>query len=131
MVSVSGNIAKVSVDKKDECSKCGLCLFKEGLGKAEFSAFNDAHAEVGDNVVIEREKSFGLFSVVLAFFVPLLLIGVSVLINYLFVGWELFIPICSVSLIAVWYVILSFLDKKIKNKARFVSRVTEIIKNQN
>lgn len=127
VISVSGNTAKVAVDKKNECAKCGLCLFKDGVNKAEFIAFNDISAKCGDTVVMERERN-DLLGVFLAFFVPLILIGLSVLINYTLVGKELFIPIFSVAAIAIWYMVLAAIDKKLKKLRRYVSRITEIIK---
>lgn len=129
VVSVSGKTATVAVDKKDECAKCGLCLFKEGVNKAEFIAFNDADAKCGDTVLIERERS-DLLGVMLAFFVPLVIIGLAVLLNYTLIKRELFIPIFSVAAIALWYFILALIDKKLKNLRRYVSRITQIIKEE-
>ncbi len=129
VVSVDGENAKISVDKKDECVKCGLCVLKEGVGQVEFTAFNSVGAEVGDTVTIERRKT-NLFSVMLAFLIPLILIGVSVLLNYTLIKWEPFILIFSIGTIAIWYFILAVADKKFRNSERFSTRVTGIIKKQ-
>ena len=43
----------VRVDKKDECSKCGMCLFPKGADGAYFHAENTLGAKDGDIVQIE------------------------------------------------------------------------------
>ncbi len=127
ITEIKGKTAVVSVDKKAECAGCGLCLFKEGTNKAEFYAKNTAGAKVGDTVIIERSDSGKFLGVVLAFFVPLILIGLAVLINYLFIKNEIFILVLSVAFIAVWYAILAFLDKKLKNIGACNSRIVSVI----
>ena len=124
---ITGRTAVVSVDKKAECAGCGLCLFKDGTNKAEFYAKNTVGAKSGDAVIIERSESGGFLGTVLAFFVPLVLIGLAVLINYLLIKNEISILILSVVFIAVWYLILAVLDKKLKNIGAFNSRIVSVI----
>lgn len=127
ITEIKGKTAVVSVDKKAECAGCGLCLFKEGTNKTDFYAKNTVDAKTGDTVVIERSDSGKFLGAVLAFFVPLILIGLAVLINYLFIKDEIFILVLSVAFIAAWYTVLALLDKKIKNVGAFNSRIISVI----
>ena len=127
VTKVTKNFAVVSVDKKAECAGCGLCLFKDGTNKTEFFANNTLKAEVGDTVAVERSERGKLYGVLLAFLVPLALIGLAVGINYLFINSEIWIPILSVALITLWFFVLSLLDKKFKNIGAFRSEIVEII----
>lgn len=127
ITEIKGKTAVVSVDKKAECAGCGLCLFKEGTNKTDFYAKNTVDAKTGDTVVIERSDSGKFLGAVLAFFVPLILIGLAVLINYLFIKDEIFILVLSVVFIAAWYTVLAILDKKIKNVGAFDSRIISVI----
>ena len=72
VTEIRGKTSVVSVDKKDECSRCGLCLFKEGTNKTEFFVKSEDGVNVGDTVEIERSESGKFTGVILAFFVPLL-----------------------------------------------------------
>ena len=127
VTEIRGNTAVVSVDKKDECSRCGLCLFKEGTNKTEFFVKSEKGISVGDTVEIERSERGKFSGVILAFLVPLLCIGLAVAANYLFIKNEMWILILSVVSIALWYVILSFIDKRLKNSAAFRARIVLVV----
>ncbi len=126
--SVKKNYAVVSVPKKDECSKCGMCLFQNGAESVEFNANNSLNAKVGDQVVIETAETTKFLGILLVFFVPLLLIGLSAAINYLFIKSEIWILICSVIFIVLWYTILALIDKRLAKHTKFATRIIEIVK---
>ena len=130
VVKTEKNIAKVKVDKKDECSKCGMCLFPQGANSIEFIADNKMGAKVGDNVVIERKTDAKFLGAVLVFLIPLILIGVSAILGFLIIKSDLSVLILSVTLIILWYVILSKIDKKLKKASSFRAIVVEIVKEQ-
>ena len=127
VTEIKGKTAVVSVDKKEECSRCGLCLFKEGANKTEFYVKNESGVKVGDNVTIESSENGKFIGVILVFFVPLLLIGLAVLMNYLFIKKEIWILILSVSFIAVWFILLALLDKKFKEIGLFNARIISVL----
>lgn len=126
VTEIKGKTAVVSVDKKAECDGCGLCLFKDGVNKATFYATIENNVQVGDTVEIERSDSGKFSGVLLAFLVPLVLIGLAVALNYLFIKKEIWILILSALFIAVWYVILAGIDKRLKGKNAFNSRIVSI-----
>ena len=126
LTEIKGRSAVVTVQKKEECKACGLCLFKEN-GKAEIYADNPVNAQKGDTVTVETKESGKLLGAVLVFLVPLIFIGIAVLLNAVLIKNDIFIPIISVGLIAIYYAILAILDKKFKKSKAFYSLITEIV----
>ncbi len=127
VVKTQNNKATVKVDKKDECSKCGMCLFPKGASSVDFEADNALSAAQGDTVIIETVKEGKLLGATLAFLVPLILVGLSLLLNYLVIFNELITLGIAFGLIAVWYVILAFIDKKLKKTVNFSAKIVEIV----
>lgn len=127
VTEIKGKTAVVSVDKKSECASCGLCLFKEGATKAEFYVKREEDTKVGDNVIIERSENGKFLGAVLAFLVPLVLIGLAVLINYLFIKNEIWILVLSVGFIALWFILLALFDKRFKENGVFNARIVSVI----
>lgn len=126
VTKVNNKRAVVKVDKKDECSKCGMCLFPNNASFIEFNADNQIGASVGDTVVIETAEKTKLLGILLVFLVPLLLIGLMAVINYTLIFSDIWFLIGSVILVILWYTILAVIDKKlIKNKS-FATTIIEI-----
>ena len=67
VVSVNGKIATVEVDKKDECSKCGMCLFPQNAKSVSFEVKNTLCAKVGDIVTFNTQKQGNLLGAILVF----------------------------------------------------------------
>ena len=65
--SVKKNFAVVSVSKKDECSKCGMCLFQNGADSVDFNAENSLDAKVGDKVIIQTAETTKFLGIMLVF----------------------------------------------------------------
>ncbi len=120
--------ANVKIDKKAECSSCGMCLFPKNADSVEISALNKVDAKVGDTVMIERKEGAKLLGAVLAFLIPLILIGLAVAITYLFLKNEIWIALLSVIFIVLWYTILAIIDKRLKNSVQFRAEIISIIK---
>ena len=128
MTKTDRKVATVKVDKKDECSKCGMCLFPKNASSIEFTAQNDVGAQVGDMVIIESKKDYKLLGAILVFLIPLLLIGFSAIITYLFIGYEIWLVILSVISIILWYTILAVIDKRLKKLSSGVHLIVSILK---
>lgn len=101
VVKTDNGYATVSIDKKEECSKCGLCAFPKNANTIEFRATNKINAKANDVVLIERKTDGKLSGIFLAFLVPLLLVGISILISYLMELKEIWILVLSAGLIAI------------------------------
>lgn len=130
VIKITKDGATVSIKKKDECSKCGMCLFGKGAESIEFSCNNTINAKEGDTVIIERSEKGKLLGVFMVFLVPLLLIGVSLLIGYFIINNELWALFISVISIAVWYIILSFADKKLRTVKKFKNEITAVLEKE-
>lgn len=127
--TTKGNLATVVVDKKDECSKCGMCAFPKNSSSIEINCFNEVGAQEGDTVKVEMHGRGKLMGAILVFLIPLLLIGVSVLLGLALIGNELYIPLIAVGLIIAWYLVLALIDKKLKGLKSFTSKILGILPN--
>ena len=91
VTALTDGYATVKIDKKEECSKCGMCLFPKNAQSIEVKASDPIGCNEGDKVVIETCEELKLLGAVLVFLVPLLLIGLSVLIGYIVIKSEIWI----------------------------------------
>lgn len=130
VVNAKDGYAEVKVDKKDACSKCGMCLFSNNANHTVMSCANKIGAKENQTVVIDITGQGKMLGIFLVFVMPLILIGASVLISLLVIKNELWTVGISVASIAVWYFILSVIDKKIKKRAGFCPSIIEIIKGE-
>ena len=131
VVAVDKNFATVKVDKKDECSKCGMCLFPKNADSIEIRAENSLGAKVGETVVFEKAENANLLGALLVFLVPLILIGLSAVIAYIFIKKEIWVLILSVIFIVMWYTMLAIIDKRLKNSQKFCAKVVSVMKKEN
>ena len=121
----------VKVKRRAECSKCGLCGMKESATDIDFLAtygsFSKDSISEGDVATVESNKDIRLVSYLLLFIVPIILIGASIAIGYLFLSelWSVGLALISV---ACWYFLVWAIDKKFNfaKKAGYV--VTSVIK---
>ena len=127
VIKTQNSYATVSMDKKEECSKCGMCAFPKNANTIEFKAKNLVNAKVNDTVIIDRKTDGKLSGITLAFLVPLLLIGISIAITYALSLKEIWILIFSAGAIAIWYTVLSFIDKILSNSDKYLVTIIEIV----
>ncbi len=126
--SVDNDLTTVYLEKKDECSKCGMCLFPANAKGVTMNAKNTVNAREGDDVIIEIKDDGKLLGIFLAFIVPLILIGLSFLVNWLFIKNEIYTLIIAVISIVIWYVVLSFIDKKLKKNDKYGAEIITVLK---
>lgn len=126
VVKTEGKYATVRIDKKDECGKCGMCLFAANASYTEMRARNDAGAAVGDEAVVETAESGKTLSAVLVFLVPLLLLVLAAAIGLFIIGKEIWILLLSLIFILSWYTILGLFDKKLRKSDKFCARIVRI-----
>ena len=130
VTKIDGKYASVKVGKKDECSKCGMCLFPKNADSIEFRAKNELSSKVNDEVIIESKKDGKLLGSILVFLVPIVLIGISAIISYLIIKSEIWFLLLSVILVVLWYTILAFIDKKLKKSANYGFVIVEKCKGE-
>ncbi|MBE7087838.1 MAG: hypothetical protein E7369_06020 [Clostridiales bacterium] len=127
VTALTDGYATVKIDKKEECSKCGMCLFPKNAQSIEVKASDPIGCNEGDKVVIETCEELKLLGAVLVFLVPLLLIGLSVLIGYIVIKSEIWILILSVIFVVLWYTILALIDKKLKTLRSFNAVIKRVV----
>lgn len=128
VVKTENGRAVVKVDKKDECSKCGMCLFPKNANSIEFSANNSVGAKEGDAVIIETKENGKLLGAILAFFVPLLLIVAAAVFSLVVIKREIYTLIIGVAAVVIWYAILPLIDKRLKKSDKFSPDVISVVK---
>ena len=124
--SADGKTAVVTLDKKTECSRCGMCAFPKNAQSVKMHAENVVGAEVGDKAIAERAKDGRLLAALLVFGVPLLLIGIAAAIAYLWIKKEIFVLVLSLIFLLLWYTILAIIDKKLQKLSGFTWKIVEI-----
>ena len=124
---INGEYATVYLEKKDQCSKCGMCLFPENAKGMYVQVKNAVGAKVGDKVIIETKESGKLLGIFLIFVVPLLIIGLAFMLN-VFIKNETVALIISLVGIIIWYAIVSKIDKAIRKTQKFGAEILEIVK---
>ena len=127
LVQTEKNRGVVRVEKKDECSKCGMCLFPKNASSIEFTVNNEIGAKEGDTVLIEVTSNSKLLGAVLAFLVPLVLIFLSAILTFTIIGQEIYMLILSVGFIVVWYMILPIIDKRLKTWDKFCPKIIKVL----
>lgn len=105
--------AVVRLDKRAECDKCGLCAFPKNAGSIEMHAFNNAGANAGDEVIVERSEKGRFLGAILVFLVPLLLIGAASVIALLAIKQEIWVLFLSIIFLVAWFSVLALIDKKL------------------
>ena len=125
----------VKVKRRAECSKCGLCGMKDSATDIDFVAtygkFSKDDIEQGDVVTIESNKDVRLASYILLFIVPIILIGVSIAIGYLYLS-ELWSVILSLASVSVWYFLVWCIDRAFnfaKKAGYVVTSVNKLMEN--
>ena len=126
---VDGDEYLVTVRRRPECSKCGLCGMKDNVTEIDFRAIrssNEQMVEVGDTVRIENGTDIRLMSYLLVFLVPLLLVAGGIILGYA-ISIEWLGVVFALSFVAIYYALLSIVDKKIKNGKKSVYVITEVL----
>ncbi|MBQ7340319.1 MAG: SoxR reducing system RseC family protein [Clostridia bacterium] len=122
--------ASVEINKKEECSKCGMCMFPKNARSMEVIAINEIGAKEEDQVIVEIKDKGKMLGMTLVFVVPLLLLCLAIGLNYFFIKNELIVLIMGVGAVVLWYVILSFIDKKLKTTKKYGTEIIQILKKE-
>ena len=127
VIQLNRDRATVSVKRRDECSKCGMCIFPKNSDSIEFDAKNPVGAQVGDKVVLQKPEGGKLISAVLVFLVPVLLVALSAVLGIFVVKNELWTALIGILAIVAWFFLLSFIDKAIKKRGKLSPVIIEIL----
>ena len=130
VISTCGDRAQVSIKRKAQCDKCGMCIFPKGADSVTFDCINKVGAVAGDRVKLEKEGQNKMLSYLLIFFVPLLLIGASVAIGLFVIKIDYWVLILSGILLVAWFSVLALIDKVIKKSGKLSPVIIEVVNGQ-
>ncbi len=127
------NMAQVQFRAGSACEKCGACMLG-GSGIALIKAQNEVGAGVGDVVEVDIRPSQVIWASFLIFILPL----VALILGY-FVGSYISIKLnigsqqnfgilFAVLLLALSFLGLSFYDRILGKKKKFMCRITGVVK---
>jgi positive regulator of sigma E activity len=120
---IVGNDIIVDMERSSACATCeskSMCSTHDSKTQ-QIKISNDSYnVKAGDTVNIVSERSLSMYSVLLAFAVPLfLLLATIIILTEMFDVSEGISAFAAIVVIAVYYVIVHFFDYKIKTKIKF------------
>jgi len=120
--SIDGQLIRVLIIQESACNAChakGACTASDQDEKIIEVENSDSSFHVGDAVVLYGQRSIGLQAVLLAFVIPFVLILLTLLVLRPYVASEALSGTIALSMLAPYYIILSFYKKKLKAKFQF------------
>ncbi|MCD6471525.1 SoxR reducing system RseC family protein [Candidatus Aerophobetes bacterium] len=129
VVEASSDKAKVRLERKSICEKCGLCLYKD-KDFVVTEVVNKKGARKGDKVKIQLSSTKALQATFIMFMIPLISLLTGILIGYL-LSKRFGLPGFYQILIGFIFFGLSFLfirnyDKKIKDKHSYQPTIVRV-----
>ena len=132
ITDVNENYATVRIDKKGECEKCGMCGMKKNEPFIDLKAVNNTEKtlSVGDGVIVEVNAKSSVLSIILAFLVPVALIGITLAVMLNLKVNELITLLVCLGIMFLWYAILGVIDKKLSKLKSFTPEIVSVIKQE-
>lgn len=122
--SVVGKSVRVRIVQTSACSAChakSMCTASETMVKMVDAEMLEP-MQVGDRVMVELARKLGYKAVILAFVLPLLLMG-AVIMGGTMLGWsETWAGTAGLLVMLPYYSILMLLNKRMQKEYRFTAR---------
>jgi len=129
VIEASSDKARVRLERKSICEKCGLCLYEDKdfvIAEVE----NKKGAKRGDRVKIQISPARALQATFIVFMIPLISLLTGILIGYLISKWFTlpgFYPVLTgFILFGLSFLFIRRYDKKIKNKQSYQPTIVEV-----
>jgi len=122
ITQIDGCKIQVQIIQVSACSSChakGACSASDMDEKIIEAESFDSTLKIGDTVQLTGESSMGLFAVLIAFVIPFLLILLSLYVSGFYTTNEAISGTISLGILIPYFIILSFFNKKLKNKLKF------------
>ena len=127
IVAIDEGRAVVCFELRDACEKCEAKAMCQAAGsKHTVSAENSLNGQVGDDVFVEQAPAKALVSAFLIFGLPVLLAVVGLILGARLS--ETLSLLCGITGFALGLIVAKIVDNLLSQKAAFLPRVTEIIK---
>lgn len=116
----------VSIISKSACSSChskGFCSVSEMQEKViEIPKSPDSNYKTGDNVEVLMSKTMGTKAVILGYLIPFILLLVTLILTFSFIGNEGIAGLLSLATVAIYFVLLYFFRDRFRKTFRFTIR---------
>lgn len=126
VTQVTGNYAKVLIERKEACGNCNACGMMSGTQKnVVIEVKNTLHAQSGDVVEIHFSSRTAMLSTVIAYMIPFAMLLIGVFFGYILIGGLLQTPaeptaaICGLIFAGASFGIVKLFDPMIRKKVRF------------
>jgi sigma-E factor negative regulatory protein RseC len=123
ITKIDKNNIEVTVNAKGACGSCSMkntCISTENTDKIiiiprdGYENYNS-----GDHVIISSTTNQGYWAVILAYVLPIILIVALYFISFSYLNNELISAAISIGALAIYYIIIYFLNPLLKNKISF------------
>ena len=127
VVACEGEKCVVRINRRSACEKCRMCAFPDKAPHLDLTLDNPVGASEGDWVEVDMSGNRVLLSSVVVYLIPLFLAGIGLWLGTLFFKKIIFQLLCCLTGVAIGYIIVVIIDRKIKNRKDFVPVITKII----
>ncbi len=126
IISIDNDAINVEIIAESACASChakGFCTISDMKEKIiNINKTKDSEYEIGDEVTVLMEKSSGSKAVILGYFLPFLIMFLSLVILINITDNQGLSGMLSIGLLIPYYIILYFLRDKINRKFEFKIR---------
>ncbi|MBP5548506.1 MAG: SoxR reducing system RseC family protein [Bacteroidales bacterium] len=123
VTAIENGLVKVEMHVLSACASCKAhekCGFVDKADKVvEVEAPEWQQYHVGDKVMVSVNESLGLLAVLLAYFLPAIVIIAAVIVLSIYTPSEALVAFIVIALIAVYFVFLYFMRDKLQKKFSF------------
>ncbi len=125
VISVNGSHVDVLIMQTSACATCAaanMCRAAQQKQATVSATCEGTVPSVGDSVVVEASVGQGMWAMVLAYVVPLVLLIVTLSIGVTVVGNEVMSALVALAVVALYYVALHFVSPRLDRRIAFVVR---------
>ncbi|MEI6751997.1 MAG: SoxR reducing system RseC family protein [Paludibacter sp.] len=127
ITGINVNVVQVTITQHEACEECHAKSACVVAGKNEKLIDIECNAndfKPGDEVIVYGNQSVGFLAVLYAFIIPFMLILIVLIASGWFTSNELVSGGIAVLALVLYYIVLSFFEKKLKNKLKFNIRMS-------
>lgn len=119
ITKIENRTATINIEVESACASChakGMCTSLDKGTKQIFAQIDNDEFEVGETVNVTIKESTGIKAVLLAYFVPFIVLTTTLVIVLHFSQSEALAGILSIAILLPYYFVLYLLRKKINKK---------------
>lgn len=119
ITKIENRTATINIEVESACASChakGMCTSLDKGTKQIFAQIDNDEFEVGETVNVTIKESTGIKAVLLAYFVPFIVLTTTLVIVLHFSQSEALAGILSIATLLPYYFVLYLLRKKINKK---------------